>query len=200
MSAGGDKWRLFIALDLPEEVKSRLTTAQDGLRECLSHSAVSWTRRENLHLTLRFLGGVPAARTDALITALGVATRGFGPLMLTASGLGCFPDARRPRVLWCGIRDDTRQLGALARNVAAATAAFTSEPDDRDFAGHVTLGRVRRMDRRDAGEFSEFFKKNGPREFGTWTGRECQLVRSELNPVGSIYTRLAGFPLGAAVP
>jgi hypothetical protein len=98
MSAGAESFRLFLALPIPAEVKASLSTAQDELRQLLPARTASWTRAENMHLTLRFLGDVDGQRVEALIASVRSATAGFGALPLVSELLGAFPDLRYPRV------------------------------------------------------------------------------------------------------
>src|SRR5512134_624706 len=102
MSGEGGKLRLFIAIALPDDIKARLAALQRELREGLGRSSISWTRPENLHLTLRFLGDISSDRIDDLTAALAAAAASQAPLNLTVAGLGCFPSSRRPRILWAG--------------------------------------------------------------------------------------------------
>src|SRR5881628_1816488 len=106
MSGEGGKLRLFVAIAVPEEIKARLAALQRKWRERLGRSSVSWTRPEDFHLTLRFLGDVSSNRLEELTSALAAAAAPQAPLTLTVAGLGCFPNSRRPRVLWAGIRDE----------------------------------------------------------------------------------------------
>src|ERR1039458_2056675 len=92
-----ERFRLFIAVTIPEEVKAKIAEAQSELRRALPERSVRWTKREQFHLTLRFLGNVDAPRVEALEEALRAACRGFSALWLSARGIGFFPDLRFPR-------------------------------------------------------------------------------------------------------
>ena len=104
--------RLFIALTVPEDVKTEIEKAQAALRRALPEGRVRWTKREQLHLTLKFLGNVDAQRFEPLVDAMRGACQGFGALELRAEGIGFFPDLRLPRVVWAGVRTP-RQFDAL---------------------------------------------------------------------------------------
>src|SRR5690242_19072251 len=97
--------RPFIALSVPEAVKDEVERSRTELRRSLASSGIRWTTREQLHLTLRFLGNVEAHRVEALTEALRTASAIFASLQMRAAGLGFFPDARAPRVVWVGVRD-----------------------------------------------------------------------------------------------
>jgi 2'-5' RNA ligase len=129
--------RLFIALDLPDDVRAELAAAQARL----GGHAVRWAAAEGMHLTLQFLGEVEAGRVDGLLAALAVVSA--PPFALRLAGLGAFPSAARPRVLWAGLGGDLGALGALQRAVTAATSALGFPPEERPFTPHLTLGRAR---------------------------------------------------------
>lgn len=195
MSADGGNLRLFVAIAVPEEIKARLAALQRELRERLRHSSVSWTKPENIHLTLRFLGDVPSNRLDDLTAALAVAAAPLAPLTLAVAGLGCFPHTRRPRILWAGVRDEAGKLAELARAIAGATDSFYRQPTEERFAGHLTLARVRRVGRENISSLDQFIKSAATRAIGNWRAETVDLVRSELHPAGSRYTTLARLPL-----
>lgn len=195
MSADGGKLRLFIAIAVPEEIKARLVALQSEWRERLGRSSVSWTRPENLHLTLRFLGDVPSNRLEDLAAALATAAAPQAPLKLTVAGLGCFPNSRRPRVLWAGICDEAGGLAELARRILVATDSFSRLPAEKRFAGHLTLARVRRIVGNSSSTIGEFIEETAAHAVGSWRAETVELVRSELHPAGSRYTTLARIPL-----
>ncbi len=197
MSAAEPSLRLFVALAVPPEVKARLAAAQQELRAQWPARAASWTRPEQVHLTLRFLGDVATSKVDPLTAHLAAATAGFGPLQLVAEGAGCFPDTRSPRVIWIGVGDAGQRLTELHQRIVAATEDFTRQPVEKDFTGHVTLGRTRHLHRRHAEALANFVAGAVDRRFGEWTADQIELMRSELLPGGSRYSCLAALPLGS---
>src|SRR5215831_5376547 len=134
--------RLFVAILLPETIKNSVEQAQAKLRQALTDVPVRWSRREQFHLTLRFLGQVEATLAPALTEALQVACQRFAPLRLRATRIGFFPNQRLPHIVWVGIEDLHQQLPALQRAVQSATQNFTTEEPESTFTGHVTLGRI----------------------------------------------------------
>ena len=195
MSSEGQAQRLFVAIAVPEETKANIILARDELRARLPPSAASWTRPENMHLTLRFLGDVEEARIEFLKAGLAEALEDFGKLPLISERLGCFPDLRYPRVVWAWVYDDAERLAQLQRRVAQATDAFTREPAESRFMGHITLARLRQIKRPEAESIASFVNGAVTRKFGTWTADRIGLIRSELAPGGSRYTTLAEIPL-----
>src|SRR5688572_30573725 len=99
-----------MALAVSAEVKSGLVTVQQEMRDMLPSGNASWTRPENIHLTLRFLGGVDQTRIEELTASLSAGTQGRGRLHLVSERLGCFPGLRHPRILWAWVHDADDQL------------------------------------------------------------------------------------------
>src|SRR5437868_6844677 len=97
--------RLFLAIPVPEGIRKEIEKAQQELRSALPESRIRWTRRQQFHLTLTFLGNVEAARSEDLVEAVRGACDSFFALNLRAESIGCFPNLRRPRVLWSQIQD-----------------------------------------------------------------------------------------------
>src|SRR5689334_23696241 len=119
--AAPERYRLFIAIELPEDVKQAIETTQQELRASLATKAIRWTRREQFHLTMRFLGSVEASQVDRLNETLQRACSGSGELHLRAARIGVFPGVRRPRVVWAGVDDRAGRLSLLQRTIEAAT-------------------------------------------------------------------------------
>jgi 2'-5' RNA ligase len=193
--AEDERFRLFIAVAIPEEVKAKIAAAQADLRRALPGPGVRWTRREQFHLTLKFLGDVEASRVQPLEEAIHAACRGFGALHLRVEEVGFFPDLRYPRVVWAGVRDETDQLPRLQQAVDAATLDFTSEPKEERFTGHVTLARIKAIKRPEAESLGKAAAGMAERLFGQWTAGEVELMRSVLSPQGAHHVCLAAIAL-----
>ena len=190
-----ERFRLFLAVAIPEEVKARIEDAQAELRRAVPDASARWTRRAQFHLTLKFLGDVEGARVEALIKAMRGACRGFTPLRLRAEGVGCFPDPRQPRVLWTGVRDAAEQLPRLHAAVNLASRDFTAEAKEERFAGHVTLARLKGIKRAEAEALARVAAGLRERRFGQWAAGQIELLRSELAPQGARHTLLAAIAL-----
>jgi 2'-5' RNA ligase len=132
--------RLFVAIELPEDVRALLAAAAERLRA--SEAAVKWVAPANLHLTVKFLGEAEEARLPEIVAALERAARGAGPLEARVSGAGAFPSAHRPRVVWAGL-DAGAALPSLVDAVERALAPLGFPREERPWSAHVTLGRVR---------------------------------------------------------
>lgn len=188
--------RSFVAILLPPEIQARLGARIEGLRPLARR--VSWVVPANLHLTLKFLGDVEEARTEAIAAALAGAAARMPAFEVVVRGLGAFPSAARPRVIWAGVTSDGGSLPSLARAVEEVLAAAGFPADPRGFSGHVTLGRIR-VPRRDAALGQVLAGAEGE-VFGAFRVERISLMRSEPLPGGSRYTELAGLPLAPPGP
>jgi 2'-5' RNA ligase len=188
-------FRLFIAMAIPEDVKNEIESSQKMLRDILRRACITWTRREQLHLTLRFLGNVEVQSVAALSAAVRSACAGVGALGLRAARLGFFPDQRFPRVIWAGVQDPHGKLPDLQQRIVSATLPFTKEGPEREFTGHVTLGRIKGLNRHEADLLAKTAPGLRERIFGQWTAGHVEIVRSELSPSGARHTLIERIPL-----
>ncbi|HXT11704.1 MAG TPA: RNA 2',3'-cyclic phosphodiesterase [Candidatus Angelobacter sp.] len=195
---GGERpkvFRLFVAISPPEAVKDEIEKAQKEMRGALPGNVVRWTKREQFHLTLKFLGNVAEARVAELVEALRGACLDFPPLLLRAERIGFFPNSRIPRVVWVWVADGKEILARLQKAIERAVGQFTEERDEKQFTGHVTLGRIPRLRRSEAELLAKIEREMAKRFFGEWTAGSVELIRSELSSGGSRYTTVAAFPL-----
>jgi 2'-5' RNA ligase len=189
--------RCFVAIDVSSEVRAAVTVAQARVRTQAPDADVRWTDREQIHLTLKFLGAVPEERVQAVSSSLEAVVADASPIDLAAAGLGAFPSLRRPRVLWAGVSAGIPELTALAAAVDGALAPLGFSPEPRAFSAHLTIGRVRSP--RGARALAPALEGAGAAEFGSWTASELVLYESRLRPAGALYVpvsrhRLRGGP------
>lgn len=183
--------RLFLAINLPDDVRRRAYEAAAPLRA--ASPAVSWVAERNLHLTLKFLGEVPDGGDDGIVRGMQEVVGRHAGITLSIGGFGAFPNMRRPRVVWLGIAGDPR-LELLHHDVEVACAALGFAVEGRPFRPHVTLGRVKGAMSADearalaAAARSARFRASSAVE-------SVDVMRSELSPGGSRYTVLAALPL-----
>ena len=187
-----EKIRTFIAIELSESIKDDLTKLQERLKGEAPRGSVRWVRAEGIHLTLKFLGDVPADQIGEITKALQKSCQGFAPFSLSCGGLGCFPNLKRPRVMWVGIQEETGTLAQLQKAIEENVAPLGYPPEKRKFSPHLTLGRVQR--RVSSGDLRRLGELVGASEIGTlghMEVRSVNLIRSDLRPSGAVYTRLA---------
>jgi 2'-5' RNA ligase len=188
--------RLFVAIPLPETVRDEILRVQGELRPLLPREAARWTRSDQLHVTLRFLGNVAVEAIETLRQSVGAVCLNASPLALRAQGVGFFPNPRSPRVVWVGINGSGERLSDLQAKIEAAVSPFSPEPGEKNFAGHVTLARLKHPRPADVRELIARAQSHDAKTFGNWTAENVEIIRSELSPIGTRYTSLGTFPLG----
>lgn len=182
--------RLFVAVDIGAPLRAALAERIRLLRK--THPRVKWVAAENIHLTLAFLGEVPAERVEEIGAALDTVAAGFPVFSCGVRGLGWFGSPRSPRVVWAGFEPEPELLRMQA-GVAAALRDLGFVPEDRPFHPHLTLGRVKSA--RDAEGLAEILKPFGDREIGRMVADRILTIRSTLLPRGPEYTILRESPL-----
>ena len=187
--------RLFIAIPLPAGVKEAIERAQSSLRAAVSKGRIGWTRPEQFHLTIKFLGDIDSARITFLAQDLTRVCQNFPALDLRAQTIGAFPNWRFPRVIWIGIQEGENRLGRLYELISTVTAQYTGRPDRDSFDGHVTIGRVKGIQRPEAQGLSKIAADLARHSFGQWMANTLELMRSELLPEGARHTCLAEIEL-----
>ncbi|HJT88898.1 MAG TPA: RNA 2',3'-cyclic phosphodiesterase [Bryobacteraceae bacterium] len=179
--------RLFTGLDLPAEVVGNLRKLIERLRPT---ARIHWSPPENLHITTKFIGEWPEERLEELKSVLG-SLEGRQPISVDIHKLGFFPNPNSPRVFWCGI--EAPGLEDLASATDRATAALGIPAEQRAFSPHLTLARIK--ERLDLQPLRETIAVLSSLDFGRFEVRSFFLYQSRLRPSGSVYTKLAEFPL-----
>jgi 2'-5' RNA ligase len=185
--------RGFVAVVPPDHVLDAIEARVAPLRAV--HDDLRWTRPEQWHLTLRFLGPVPdvdgllAAARDALTSTSRIAALRLG-------GAGAFPHERRASVVWLAVRDGADGLGAVAAAVESASVLAGFAPESRPFSPHLTIARVPRA--RDVGPVLAALGHDPVG--GAWPVDDVVLVASDTRPTGAQYHEVARVRFGTSVP
>jgi len=180
--------RLFAGIDIPSEVKRSLERLVTMLRPA---AKLRWSPVGNLHITTKFIGAWPDERLEEMKSTLRAVT-GIPPFNISIRGLGWFPNPHHPRIFWAAIRAP-ESLAALAKATEEAVFTLGIAKETRPYSPHLTLARIdgtpdlaeirRRIAALDSGDFGEF------------PVSEFHLYLSDRSPSGSVYTKLASFPL-----
>jgi 2'-5' RNA ligase len=205
--------RAFITVELPQGLQADVHALQQRLAAALPQDpqsarlarALRWTPAANIHLTLRFLGATSAAQHAAIVAHLHARAAMYAPFFLSLGGAGCFPNYRRPSVLWLGVQDagSAGTLAALQQSVEESAVAAGFTPEARAYTPHITLARIGRS-----------ATANDVAQIGTLMQRSVQLpavrlwqrtlpvdhiafMESNLQPQGAIYTTHERIPLPA---
>ncbi len=191
-----DMIRAFIAIPLPQSLLDEMAALQRQLDHQVPRRSVRWTRTEGIHLTLKFLGNTLAEKLPDIEQALMEVARYAPTGDFAAQGLGCFPNPRRPRVIWIGVQEPTGWLEVLQDAIEEVMEAFGYSRERRGFTPHLTLGRVnRRASRNDVAQIGQVIAATEVGQLAQVPTDRFALIRSELKPTGAEYTELKSFPL-----
>jgi len=194
MSNKSDEIRTFIAIDLPDTVKSFLKETAHELKGFGAH--VRWVRPESIHLTLKFLGNVNRDLVPTLEAELNSILSRERSFPLSMSGLGAFPGLKRPRVIWAGLDDPGRRLTPLVAGIDDRLEPLGFKKEKRPFRPHLTLGRVKSP--RGVGELVAAVRRMMDVSGPSFTAEKAFLFQSVLKPSGAEYTPLARFEFPGA--
>ncbi len=188
--------RSFVAIELPAGLKERLKAYQAALK-LPQHRFVKWVDPGLIHLTIKFLGNVSSGKLDDVKSALAKAAGATRPFKLQTKETGCFPNPKRVRVFWLGMKCDGEELLKLAKDVDVALTRLGFPGEDRPFASHLTLAMLRDgCSQEDRAAFGELIKGSEFQPQFSLQVESLSLMRSQLTPSGPIYTCLAKFKLG----
>ena len=177
---------MFGAVELPDDVRARLQEHIARLRKEFPDAAASWSRVENIHLTLKFFGNVELARIPKISAAATRATAQSSRFEISVGNRGVFPRPSRAQVLWIGVSDPSGKLSALQQQFEAACAAEDFPKEDRAFRPHLTIARLRKPERQLADTHIQLTF-----EPIAVSVTELIVFRSELSPKGSRYTAIS---------
>ena len=179
--------RLFIAVDLPIELKKILMSLQSKLKEYVYGNFVS---EENAHITMKFLGEVDDSKVDKIKSLCKEASSEFKSFKANLQRLGVFPNENYIRVIWVGIYDGKDTLEEIYKKIDAKLAPLGFK-DKHGFSGHITLARVKNV--KDKENLIKFISENKTKDFGSFDVKEIKLMKSTLTRTGSEYEEIGKF-------
>jgi len=181
--------RSFIALEVPVELKRWIKEVQTQLRN-ETGATITWARSEGIHLTLKFLGDVEEELLPKIEQELVEIADRVPPIELKTTTTGGFPNLRRPKVLWVGL-EAVDELYRLQEDIDAALSKLGFPKEDRRFHPHLTVGRVRFVEK-DCRMPEKFGEIKAPTH--VWNAERIFLMSSELKPTGAEYAVIAEIP------
>ena len=176
--------RMFIAVGINDAVRMALTRMQRRL--ALAQGHVGWTKPENIHCTLLFLGDVPTAEIPAVADAVTAAAADCKRCVVEIAGLGCFGSSRVPRVIWAGVCPAAPLIEMYQQVCRRLPQVGDAAARAKEFHPHLTIGRVRSA--RNAESLTAAIARNADTVFGALEITEICLMESQLRPDGPVYT------------
>jgi len=183
-----ESWRIFVAIELPDRVQRQIQKQIQTLQTEVPGNKASWSRTENIHLTLKFFGSVGPKRIPQISDAAARVIKKFSEIEIRIGNTGAFPKLSQARVLWIGVSDPTGELARLQELFESECARAGFEKETRDFKPHLTIARLRRPE--GARALAESHQKMGF-ESMTVGVKELVVFRSEPSSKGSRYTVLS---------
>lgn len=184
--------RLFVAVNFPARLRQKIVRLSRPLEE--AGVPGQWTEADKVHLTLKFIGEVPAVDVEPISEALEEVAGSFRPFELRFGAIGAFPSPRRPRVVWLGV-EQTPELRFVKDDLERRLAELGIAREQRPYQPHITLGRS--PAEAEAGEFRRL--EEVARSLGvsdTYRVTHLDLMKSQLGAGGAVHTRLSVARLG----
>ena len=185
-----EKIRTFIAIEIPLEIHRQIADLQASLRQ--ENAKIPWTKPENIHLTLKFIGDVESSQIEPISAAVRTACQTISPFQISVNEAGCFPNPNNPRVLWVGCKGESETLFTLQKNIENALSDIGFKKEKRKYSAHLTIGRVKSnfgikpvINKMEASNF----------EGGSFMVKCVNIMKSVLHPHGAIYTVLSKIDL-----
>ena len=184
--------RSFLAFELPPEIKNAVARVSDSLRK--STLDIRWVKVENIHLTIVFMGNTKTDHIDAIGQDIKKVCSQYGSFDISLKGMGCFPNKRRPRVLWLGLDGDLVRMAQFRDDLQDQLKPYGIKVEKRKFMPHLTLGRFR-SSRKTESRLDEVLTNHGLLNCPFFPLNELILFKSDLKPSGAVYTKLEAWPL-----
>ncbi len=184
--------RAFIAIQLPPEVKGVLERIEGRLKAGFTSPSAKWVAVPSIHLTLKFLGNVEAAKIEPITVAIARAAEETSPVQLDVGGLGAFPNLRRVDVVWVGLTGDLDCLCQLQEKIETNMRPLGFRPEARPFSPHLTIARLREQaTNQERQALGEIIASAGIDSPGRFKVDSLYLMRSQLMRSGPIYSELS---------
>jgi 2'-5' RNA ligase len=177
--------RTFIAIDTPETVSEVALLLKSSVKA--NQKAVKWVRKENIHITLRFIGPTAPGEVDKINRLLREISGQNSDLSLTVSGTGCFPKKERPRILWLGVDGDVAELKLLVEMIRSEMDQLGYPQEEHNYSSHITIGRIR-YPQKVTPDITDFL--TAQYEPVLWNVPKIILYQSELLQSGALYSIL----------
>ena len=182
--------RTFIAIDLPQTIQDTIARETSGLRDQTGRGIIRWVSPQNMHLTLRFLGDISAETVEEFKKLLADTANTYPPIDISVGDFGVFPNSKRPRVLWVGLKYPPT-LVKLQSEIEFLARQLKFKPENRPFSPHLTIGRINRNATiNDVQALQDILTSFKVGHLGSFTADTIHLIRSDLHPSGAEYSKL----------
>jgi len=187
--------RVFIAIELSQQTLDAIEKQTARLRQTVGDDSIRWVPAQNMHLTLKFIGDIATSHVDFLKQMLTREAAAHPQFDMQIGGLGSFPNSRMPRILWIGLHAPA-ELASLHKSIETGALRLGYEKEEHPFSPHLTIGRARQNVK--PTELSKVRAALDTIQLGdiaTARVDSVHLFKSDLQPGGSVYTKLFSAPL-----
>ena len=178
--------RTFIAIEIPLLIKNKIADFQRILMQ--EDTKVKWVKLESMHITLKFLGEIDKNLIDDLNNEILVSVKNFDPFQININETGVFPNFKKPKIIWLGIKSTNNILISLATQIDNNINNLGFPKEKRTFKAHITLGRIKDLYNIDT--LIKKLEQNSNFDGGIFTVKNIIIMQSELKPTGAVYTPL----------
>jgi RNA 2',3'-cyclic 3'-phosphodiesterase len=200
--------RAFLAVELSEELRGAIAAFQDDLKRRLQRDAskearISWVQPGSIHLTIKFLGDIEEQLITPLRNTVAEAVRGLRPFVVPVERLGAFPRPQAPRVFWVGPSEEwerseeAQRLAAIQQSIEQACERLGFPREAKSFTPHLTLARIKEGERHAGNAIARSGVMDCAARLGSLAIDSVVLMKSDLRPTGSIYTKIWEVRMGA---
>jgi len=176
--------RLFYAIELSSSMQEALHRAQKALSHLPGN--ISWTKKENIHLTIKFLGDTEDKKIPALKRALDTIAKQSQTFSISLDQLSAFPNTQKPRIIWCGVKNEGDIIPVIAKQLDKRLTRLGYKKAERPFRAHVTIGRVRHPIKRS--NYKQALSDFSLDTKLAYTVNKLSLIKSKLTSAGSVYS------------
>ena len=199
--------RAFLAVELSQELQAELAIVQQELKRIIEpemkrDTRISWARPASIHLTIKFLGDMDEQVIDPLLVAVERAMEGQTAMNVPLERLGAFPRPYNPRVLWVGPSEnweqgaEAKRIGEIHGTTEQACEGLRFLREGKPFSPHLTLARIKMGERHVGAALAKAGVLDRPLSLGWLAVESVVLMKSELRPTGSVYTKQWEVKLG----
>ena len=188
--------RSFLAFELPPQIRQVLMDVYGNVKK--TSLDVRWVRPEGIHLTVIFMGDVREEDISPMGELIGETCPKYGPFTMALKGMGCFPNSRKPRVLWLGVEGTLERMSRFRDEIQRDLIPFGIQEEKRDFRPHLTLGRFKKPPKT-AGELEKLLSDYRGLTSPPCSLNELILFKSDLRPGGAVYTKMRSWHLSGTL-
>jgi 2'-5' RNA ligase len=185
--------RSFLAFELPPDIKRVISEVSRAGKELPLD--LRWIKRNNIHLTVVFMGNVPEEKIHVLGESVQKVCTRTDPFNVSPGGLGFFGNRRHPRVLWMGLNGNVHRMGRFRDALQKCLKPYGIKTERRPFKPHLTLGRFKKG-ARPWPHLDQMISKYSDLKGSVCALMDLVLFKSDLSSGGVVYTKLDSWPLG----